>query len=270
MREITEKEVKLKQQLLESPAHQKSPSKWYWKLVPVRYRREHLSTRQPPYFPLLEDLMRDGSHGAALLAVVHYYCPEQMKLDGKTQEARLGPEAEVVAEEVSCQAASQASLFGPGLVRRESEQSVAVWERGRRQARQTRREGARRRQGRQTRREGPRCRQGRGEGPSRRQACQTRREGPRHRQAGRRRGRTWLSKSAWMRAQGVENASVRGARARGAPSPWPSARCVCGWAVPARALFSLSLTCPPGSRDKNSYEGQRASAYREGKTHGRM
>ncbi|XP_008840154.1 calmodulin-regulated spectrin-associated protein 1 isoform X1 [Nannospalax galili] len=81
MREITEKEVKLKQQLLESPAHQKSPSKWYWKLVPVRYRREHLSARQSPYFPLLEDLMRDGSDGAALLAVVHYYCPEQMKLD---------------------------------------------------------------------------------------------------------------------------------------------------------------------------------------------
>ncbi|XP_040488113.1 calmodulin-regulated spectrin-associated protein 1 isoform X1 [Ursus maritimus] len=70
MREITEKEVKLKQQLLESPAHQK-----------VRYRREHPSTRQPPYFPVLEDLMRDGSDGAALLAVVHYYCPEQMKLD---------------------------------------------------------------------------------------------------------------------------------------------------------------------------------------------
>ncbi|EPQ17409.1 Calmodulin-regulated spectrin-associated protein 1 [Myotis brandtii] len=81
MREITEKEGKLKQQFLESPAHQKSPSKWYWKLVPVRYRREHLSARQPPYFPLLEDLMRDGSDGAALLAVVHYYCPEHMKLD---------------------------------------------------------------------------------------------------------------------------------------------------------------------------------------------
>lgn len=49
----------------------------------VRYRREHLSARQPPYFPLLEDLMRDGSDGAALLAVVHYYCPEHMKLDGE-------------------------------------------------------------------------------------------------------------------------------------------------------------------------------------------
>uniref|UniRef100_A0A8C1PUT3 Calmodulin regulated spectrin-associated protein 1b n=1 Tax=Cyprinus carpio TaxID=7962 RepID=A0A8C1PUT3_CYPCA len=35
MREITEKEHKSKQHLLESPSHQKSPSKWYWKLVPV-------------------------------------------------------------------------------------------------------------------------------------------------------------------------------------------------------------------------------------------
>ncbi|XP_013362147.1 PREDICTED: calmodulin-regulated spectrin-associated protein 1 isoform X3 [Chinchilla lanigera] len=47
----------------------------------VRYRREHLSARQSPYFPLLEDLMRGSSDGAALLAVVHYYCPEQMRLD---------------------------------------------------------------------------------------------------------------------------------------------------------------------------------------------
>ncbi|PKU32573.1 hypothetical protein llap_17123 [Limosa lapponica baueri] len=47
----------------------------------VRYRRDHLSSRQLPYFPLLEDLMKDGSDGAALLAVIHYYCPEQMKLD---------------------------------------------------------------------------------------------------------------------------------------------------------------------------------------------
>lgn len=56
----------------------------------VRYRREHPSTRQPPYFPVLEDLMRDGSDGAALLAVVHYYCTEQMKLDG---ECRVPPGA---------------------------------------------------------------------------------------------------------------------------------------------------------------------------------
>ncbi|XP_069379477.1 calmodulin-regulated spectrin-associated protein 1-B isoform X2 [Paralichthys olivaceus] len=81
MREISEREHKVKQHHLESPSHQKSPSKWYWKLVPVRYRREHASGRQPAFFPLLEELMRDVCDGAALLTVVHYYCPDLMKLD---------------------------------------------------------------------------------------------------------------------------------------------------------------------------------------------
>ncbi|XP_028852916.1 LOW QUALITY PROTEIN: calmodulin-regulated spectrin-associated protein 1-B-like [Denticeps clupeoides] len=81
IREITEKEVKGKQHLLESPSHQKCHSKWYWKLVPVRYRRDHASGRQMPFFPVLEDLMRDVCDGAALLAVVHYYCPDLMKLE---------------------------------------------------------------------------------------------------------------------------------------------------------------------------------------------
>ncbi|KAF6727492.1 Calmodulin-regulated spectrin-associated protein 1-B [Oryzias melastigma] len=81
MREMTEREHKVKHHPLESPSHQKSPSKWYWKLVPVRYRREHPSGRQLPFFPLLEDLMRDVCDGAALLTVVHYYCPDIMKLE---------------------------------------------------------------------------------------------------------------------------------------------------------------------------------------------
>lgn len=81
MREILEKEQRLKQQIIESPSHQKSPSKWYWKLVPVRYRRDHPSNRHLPYFPILEDLLKDISDGAALLTVIHFYCPEQMKLD---------------------------------------------------------------------------------------------------------------------------------------------------------------------------------------------
>ncbi|XP_027889059.1 calmodulin-regulated spectrin-associated protein 1-B isoform X2 [Xiphophorus couchianus] len=81
MREMTEREHKVKHHPLESPSHQKSPSKWYWKLVPVRYRREHASGRQLPFFPLLEDLMRDVCDGAALLTVVHYYCPDIMKLE---------------------------------------------------------------------------------------------------------------------------------------------------------------------------------------------
>ncbi|XP_041642792.1 calmodulin-regulated spectrin-associated protein 1-B isoform X3 [Cheilinus undulatus] len=81
MREMTEREHKVKHHPLESPSHQKSPSKWYWKLVPVRYRREHASGRQLPFFPMLEDLMRDVCDGAAMLTVVHYYCPDLMKLE---------------------------------------------------------------------------------------------------------------------------------------------------------------------------------------------
>ncbi|XP_043967975.1 calmodulin-regulated spectrin-associated protein 1-B isoform X4 [Gambusia affinis] len=70
MREMTEREHKVKHHPLESPSHQK-----------VRYRREHASGRQLPFFTLLEDLMRDVCDGAALLAVVHYYCPDIMKLE---------------------------------------------------------------------------------------------------------------------------------------------------------------------------------------------
>uniref|UniRef100_A0A8C3AI37 Calmodulin regulated spectrin-associated protein 1b n=1 Tax=Cyclopterus lumpus TaxID=8103 RepID=A0A8C3AI37_CYCLU len=70
MREISEREHKVKHHPLESPSHQK-----------VRYRREHASGRQLPFFPLLEDLMRDVCDGAALLTVVNYYCPDLMKLE---------------------------------------------------------------------------------------------------------------------------------------------------------------------------------------------
>ncbi|KAM4532961.1 calmodulin-regulated spectrin-associated protein 1a isoform 2-T2 [Fundulus diaphanus] len=81
MRELTEKECKLKQHLMESPGHHKSPSKWYWKLVPVRYRRDHLSGRTLQHFPLLEDISKDVSDGTALLAVIHFYCPELIRLE---------------------------------------------------------------------------------------------------------------------------------------------------------------------------------------------
>ncbi|XP_047448075.1 calmodulin-regulated spectrin-associated protein 1-B isoform X3 [Mugil cephalus] len=70
MREIAERDHKVKHHPLESPSHQK-----------VRYRREHASGRQLPFFPLLVDLMRDVCDGAALLTVVHYYCPDLMKLE---------------------------------------------------------------------------------------------------------------------------------------------------------------------------------------------
>uniref|UniRef100_UPI003AAE7B97 calmodulin-regulated spectrin-associated protein 1-B n=1 Tax=Centroberyx gerrardi TaxID=166262 RepID=UPI003AAE7B97 len=90
MREITEREHKVKQHPLESPSHQKPDVMHelaHCMLEPeelseaVRYRREHASGRQLPFFPLLEDLMRDVCDGTALLTVVHYYCPDLMKLE---------------------------------------------------------------------------------------------------------------------------------------------------------------------------------------------
>ncbi|XP_029371273.1 calmodulin-regulated spectrin-associated protein 1a isoform X2 [Echeneis naucrates] len=70
MREITEKELKMKQHLLEPSGHQK-----------VRYRRDHLSGRTLQHFPLLDDLLKDVCDGTALLAVVHFYCPELIRLE---------------------------------------------------------------------------------------------------------------------------------------------------------------------------------------------
>lgn len=48
----------------------------------MRYRREHLSGRTLQHFPLLDDLLRDVCDGMALLAVIHFYCPELIKLEG--------------------------------------------------------------------------------------------------------------------------------------------------------------------------------------------
>ncbi|XP_071009583.1 calmodulin-regulated spectrin-associated protein 1-B-like isoform X2 [Oncorhynchus clarkii lewisi] len=70
MKEIAEKESKIKPHLLESPSHQK-----------VRYRRDNLSGRQLQHFPMLDDLMKDMCDGTALLSVVHFYCPECMRLE---------------------------------------------------------------------------------------------------------------------------------------------------------------------------------------------
>uniref|UniRef100_A0A4W3GEB9 Calmodulin regulated spectrin-associated protein 1a n=1 Tax=Callorhinchus milii TaxID=7868 RepID=A0A4W3GEB9_CALMI len=90
MREITERELKLKQQLLESPSQQKCDLMHaiaHCMLEPeeyarvVRYRRDHPLNKQLPFFPLMEDLMRDVCDGCSLLAIIHYYCPELMKLE---------------------------------------------------------------------------------------------------------------------------------------------------------------------------------------------
>ncbi|XP_076613362.1 calmodulin-regulated spectrin-associated protein 1a isoform X4 [Chaetodon auriga] len=90
MREIIEKELKMKQHLLESPSHQKPDilhALAHCLLEPVefsrvvRYRRDHLAGRTLQHFPLLDDLLKDVCDGTALLAVIHFYCPELIRLE---------------------------------------------------------------------------------------------------------------------------------------------------------------------------------------------
>ncbi|XP_055010146.1 calmodulin-regulated spectrin-associated protein 1a [Boleophthalmus pectinirostris] len=80
MRGFTQKEPKNKH-FLESPCHQKCPSKWYWKLLPVRYRKDQHSGHPHPYLPILDNLSSFVCVGTSLLAVVHFYCPELMRLE---------------------------------------------------------------------------------------------------------------------------------------------------------------------------------------------
>ncbi|KAM3866378.1 calmodulin-regulated spectrin-associated protein 2 [Diretmus argenteus] len=59
----------------------KSPGKWYWRLVPARYRREHAHQRSAVSLPLVENLLKDNTDGCALTALLHFYCPGAVRLE---------------------------------------------------------------------------------------------------------------------------------------------------------------------------------------------
>uniref|UniRef100_UPI0037E98896 calmodulin-regulated spectrin-associated protein 2 isoform X3 n=1 Tax=Semicossyphus pulcher TaxID=241346 RepID=UPI0037E98896 len=59
----------------------KSPSKWYWRLVPARYRKEHAQQRNAPSLPLVENLLKDNTDGCALTTLLHFYCPQAVRLE---------------------------------------------------------------------------------------------------------------------------------------------------------------------------------------------
>ncbi|NXR82630.1 CAMP2 protein, partial [Pycnonotus jocosus] len=82
LKDIMEQEQKLKEHhSAESAGGQKSPTKWFWKLVPARYRKEQTLLKQLPCIPLVENLLKDGTDGCALAALIHFYCPEIIKLE---------------------------------------------------------------------------------------------------------------------------------------------------------------------------------------------
>ncbi|XP_020640328.3 calmodulin-regulated spectrin-associated protein 2 isoform X1 [Pogona vitticeps] len=82
LKDIMEQEQKLKEHHnVETPGGQKSPSKWFWKLVPARYRKEQALLKQLPCIPLVENLLKDGTDGCTLAALIHFYCPDIVRLE---------------------------------------------------------------------------------------------------------------------------------------------------------------------------------------------
>ncbi|XP_077460558.1 calmodulin-regulated spectrin-associated protein 3-like isoform X2 [Stigmatopora argus] len=56
------------------------PTRWYWKLVPIRYRKDKVQSKLTPTFPLVT-AVKDLSNGCALAAVMHFYCPSVLALE---------------------------------------------------------------------------------------------------------------------------------------------------------------------------------------------
>ncbi|KAM6327092.1 calmodulin-regulated spectrin-associated protein 2 isoform 6-T6 [Podargus strigoides] len=71
LKDIMEHEQKLKEHhSAESAGGQKA-----------RYRKEQTLLKQLPCIPLVENLLKDGTDGCALAALIHFYCPDIVKLE---------------------------------------------------------------------------------------------------------------------------------------------------------------------------------------------
>ncbi|KAI1884284.1 hypothetical protein AGOR_G00224850 [Albula goreensis] len=76
LREITEQALSTDQQ----PSQPSCPSRWYWKLVPSRYKKDKLHPKQTTVLPLVTGV-KDLSDGVVLAAVIHFYCPSLLSLE---------------------------------------------------------------------------------------------------------------------------------------------------------------------------------------------
>ncbi|XP_053186298.1 calmodulin-regulated spectrin-associated protein 2 [Scomber japonicus] len=47
----------------------------------ARYRREHAQQRSAPSLPLVDNLLKDNTDGCALTALLHFYCPQAVRLE---------------------------------------------------------------------------------------------------------------------------------------------------------------------------------------------
>ncbi|XP_035996955.1 calmodulin-regulated spectrin-associated protein 2a isoform X2 [Fundulus heteroclitus] len=82
LKDIVAQEQKKKEtQSAEQTGSPRSPTKWYMKLVPARYRKEQASTQPAPWIPSVDNLLKDSTDGSALGALLHFYCPQLLPLE---------------------------------------------------------------------------------------------------------------------------------------------------------------------------------------------
>lgn len=66
----------------------------------ARYRREH-AQKNIPSLPLVENLLKDNTDGCALAALLHFYCPQAVRLEGGCPDPHALNEAKDVRTEKS-------------------------------------------------------------------------------------------------------------------------------------------------------------------------
>ncbi|KAG1939673.1 calmodulin-regulated spectrin-associated protein 2a isoform X2 [Pimephales promelas] len=77
---ISQEQRRMEAQNAEPVENPKSPTKWYMKLVPARYRKEQALHRTVPWIPPVDNLLKDSTDGCALAALLHFYCPAIINL----------------------------------------------------------------------------------------------------------------------------------------------------------------------------------------------
>ncbi|KAG5276239.1 hypothetical protein AALO_G00129600 [Alosa alosa] len=78
---IMQEQRRRENQSTEPAGSPRSPTKWYWKLVPARYRKEQVLPKTVPWIPPVDNLLKDSTDGCALAALLHFYCPDIVKLE---------------------------------------------------------------------------------------------------------------------------------------------------------------------------------------------
>ncbi|KAM4738526.1 calmodulin-regulated spectrin-associated protein 2a isoform 5-T5 [Anableps anableps] len=89
LKDVVAQEQKKETQSAEQTGSLRSPTKWYMKLVPARYRKEQALTQLAPWIPLVDNLLKDSTDGSALGALLHFYCPQLLPLDDVCLKERM-------------------------------------------------------------------------------------------------------------------------------------------------------------------------------------